>query len=82
MDAIIIGIEIFQIGFGFLLFTLLFFRSKEALTFQLFAVHVFSLTLLAATQLLMRTEYILQMPFFFRISDPFSYLVPVSNYLF
>ncbi|MEI6585979.1 MAG: AraC family transcriptional regulator [Sediminibacterium sp.] len=82
MDAIIIGIETFQIGFGFLLFTLLFFRSKEALTFQLFAVHVFSLTLLAATQLLMRTEYILQMPFFFRISDPFSYLVPVSNYLF
>jgi len=82
MDAIIIGIEIFQIGFGFLLFTLLFFRSKEALTFQLFAIQVFSLTLLAATQLLMRTEYMLQMPYFFRISDPFSYLVPVSNYLF
>ena len=82
MDAIIIGIEIFQIGFGFLLFTLLFFRSKEALTFKLFAVQVFSLTLSAATQLLMRTEYMLQMPYFFRISDPFSYLVPVSNYLF
>ena len=82
MDAIIIGIEIFQIGFGFLLFTLLFFRSNEALTFQLFAIQVFSLTLLAATQLLMRTEYMLQMPYFFRISDPFSYLVPVSNYLF
>jgi AraC-like DNA-binding protein len=82
MDAIIIGIEIFQIGFGFLLFTLLFFRSKEALTFQLFAVQVFSLTLLAATQLLIRTEYMLQMPYFFRISDPFTYLVPVSNYLF
>jgi len=82
MDAIIIGIEIFQIGFGFLLFTLLFFRSKEALTFQLFALQVFSLTLLAATQLLIRTEYMLQMPYFFRISDPFSYLVPVSNYLF
>ena len=82
MDAIIIGIEIFQIGFGFLLFTLLFFRSKEAFTFKLFALQVFSLTLLAATQLLMRTEYMLQMPYFFRISDPFTYLVPVSNYLF
>ncbi|MCX6299517.1 MAG: helix-turn-helix transcriptional regulator [Bacteroidetes bacterium] len=82
MAAIIIGIEIFQIGFGFLLFTLLFFRSKEALTFKLFAVQVFSLTILAATQLLIRTEYMLQMPYFFRISDPFSYLVPVSNYLF
>jgi len=82
MDAIIIGIEIFQIGFGFLLFTLLFFRGNEAFTFKLFATQVFSLTLLAATQLLLRTGYMLQMPYFFRISDPFSYLVPVSNFLF
>ena len=82
MNAIIIGIEIFQIGFGFLLFTLLFFRSKEALAFRVFAIHVFSLTLLATTQLLMRTELMLKVPVFFRMSDPFSYLVPITNYLF